>query len=87
MKKYTIIIIATLALGACKTAESTWSQQDKDTFMKDCTAVDNSAEIKDRCECSLHIMMKKYPNLEEAQKATQRMDMKELEQLFSDCSY
>ena len=85
MKKLALFIILIISISSCKKSE--WSQADKDRFMRDCVAVDNSDDTKDRCECGLKILMEKYSSMEEAQKATQKMSQEELEKLLQDCSF
>ena len=86
MKKIALLAVLIIStISSCK--KSGWSQEDQDRFMKDCTAMDNSEDGKDRCKCGLNVMMENYSSLEEAQKAVQKMSKEEVENLFIDCAF
>lgn len=85
MKKIIIsLVVSVFTLIGCQ--EKGWSEEDKNTFLKDCIAFTNGSEGEGKiCKCGLEKIMKKYPNLREAEEAMQNMNEKEIMLLLEDC--
>lgn len=68
MKKYALLLVAMLALGACK---NTWPSEYKDLFHQACMEEEmadgiSEAKAKEICDCRTDKVIEKYPNFNEA---------------------
>ena len=94
MKNYILLLIAT-ALFACgcgskKDKVNSWSQEDRDSYINQCESMGIMFSgvgdaWKDYCICTLGVAQQKWSNLEEADKASMNLTMKENEELYRGC--